>query len=495
MRHRVFNSVFDCGAGSVPSAQVRRTLATQTKKRRKTALNGFIDRILSQRSDATGEGGSIRASYNSTLGQFLLPISDVPSLPKNYFNQHPFYVPDDVGRLTGLLAPTCDAFEARYKTRDRDSPNNIVLNYTSRGDFEAARKEKLSLFLAYRPTINVEDPTLLGTDKKTRLRDVFKTILASESIDSSRELWNEGLRDVLATSKERQAAICLLTSEVIVPKSETLLYDWKKIEFIYTDSWQRLRTATKEGIELFYQLCKHVSTSFAANQQSTSADHDAAQILESTANSLLKSYHLDGLPESCVEPYIKALLAVGNLNLALNMILNSRIVGFSPDPALIIDFLVELCKGYGVRMPSDAPLTAIDDLIEHHMGLFRPYFISRRNPPSGISFLLERYDMTLDEVYSLFNLCLRSHYKQHCLRANERHFLRKIYDACRDDKHLGSESQRLKVAKANIMFMLSRLTEELGHVSSGTKEAYAELMATCDEQLAEQRIARANLHD
>ncbi|KAK9388282.1 hypothetical protein V1515DRAFT_598353 [Lipomyces mesembrius] len=490
MRHRVFNCIHGSGAPGLP-LQARRGLATQTTKRRKIALNGFIGKVLSQRSDGDAEGESIRASYNSALGQFLLPITEVPCLPKKYFNQHPFYIPDEVGRLAGLLAPTYDSLEARYKTRDIDSPNNVVLNYTSRGDFEATRKEKLSLFLAYEPAI---DPNSLSPQKKTRLKEVLKLILASGSKDVWLELWNDVLKD-LKTNTERQSALCLLTSEIIVPKSGTLLDDWTKIEFIYTHYWKRLRTPIKEGMDLFYHLCRHVSTRFATSHHSNSADHEAAQILEKTASSLVNSYHLEGLPESCVEPYIKALLVVGNLNLPLNMILNSRIVGFSPDPALIIDFLVELCKEDGLRTQPDKPLTAIDDLVEHHMGLFRPYFISRRNPPLGISFLLERYVKTLDEIYSLFNLCLRSHYKEHCLRANECLFLQKIYDVCRDDKYLGSETQRLKVARSNIMFMLSRLTEELGHLSSRTKDTFAKLIVTCDEQLAERRIARASLQD
>ncbi|ODQ69771.1 hypothetical protein LIPSTDRAFT_113722 [Lipomyces starkeyi NRRL Y-11557] len=503
MRHRVFNCIHGSGTACLP-LQARRGLATQTKKRRKIALNGFIGKVLSQRSDGDAEGESIRASYNSTLGQFLLPITEVRCLPKKYFNQHPFYIPDEVGRLTGLLAPTYDTLEARYKTRDIDSPNNVVLNYTSRGDFEATRKEKLSLFLAYKPAI---DPNSLSPQKKMRLKEVLELILASESKDVWRELWTEVLKD-LKTNPERHSALCLLTSEIVVPKSGTLLDDWTKIEFIYTDYWKRLRTPIKEGMELFYHLCRHVSTRFATNHHSNTAEHEAAQILEKiekglfwnltsrlAAISLVNSYHLEGLPESCVEPYIRALLVVGNLNLPLNMILNSRIVGFSPDPALIIDFLLELCKEDGLRAQSDKPLTAIDDLVEHHMGLFRPYFISRRNPPLGISFLLERYVKTLDEIYSLFNLCLRSHYKEYCLRANERLFLQKIYDVCRDDKYLGNETQRLKVARSNIMFMFSRLTEELGHLSSRTKDTFAKLIATCDEQLAERRIARASLQD
>ncbi|KAK9365704.1 hypothetical protein V1509DRAFT_632210 [Lipomyces kononenkoae] len=490
MRHRVvFSCIHDCGSAWLPAARARRGLATETKKRRKYALNGFIGKVLSQRSDCDVEEERIRASYNSALGQFLLPISDVPSLPKKYFNQHPFYIPDDVGRLTGLLAPTNDALEARYKSRDIDSPNNVVLNYTSRGDFETTRKEKLSLFLAYKPAI---DPNSLSPQKILRLKEVLKLMLASESKDTRRVLWGEAIRD-LETNAERNAALCLSMSELVEPASRSLLDDWEKIEFIYTDSWNRQKSPVNEGVELFYHLCRHVSTRFAISQHSTTVDNEAAQVLEKAARSVVSSYHLDGLPESCVEPYIKALLVVGNLNGPLSMILNSRIAGFSPDPALIIDFLVELCHEGDAILESDQPLTAIDDFVEHHLGLFRPYFISRRNPPMGMSFLLERSVKTLDEVYSVFNLCLRSHYKERCLRANERLFLKKIYDTCRDDIYLGTETQRLNVAKANIMFMLSKLTEELGQVSSQTQDLYEKLVATCDEQLAERRIARSSL--
>ncbi|KAK9237247.1 hypothetical protein V1525DRAFT_404648 [Lipomyces kononenkoae] len=490
MRHRVvFNCIHDCGSAWLRAARARRGLATETNKRRKFALNGFIGKVLSQRSERDVEEQSIRASYNSTLGQFLLPISDVPSLPKKYFNQHPFYIPDDVGRLTGLLAPTDDALEARYMSRDIDSTNNVVLNYTSRGDFEAARKEKLSLFLAYKPTV---DPNSLSLQKESRLKEVLKLMLASESRDKRQELWNEALRD-LKTNMEKQAALCLSMSEILDPTSRNILDDWTKIEFIYTDAWKRQKTPIKEGVELFYHLCRHVYTKFATGQQSTAVDHEAAFILEKAASNVVGSYHLDGLPESCVEPYIKALLEVGNLNGSLNMILNSRIAGFSPDPALIIDFLVELCREGDATSESNQPLTAIDDFVEHHLGLFRPYFISRRNPPLGMSFLLERSVKTLDEIYSVFNLCLRSHYKDRCLRANEQLFLQKIYDTCWDDKYLGNETQRLNVAKSNIMFMLSRLTEELGQVSLQTLDTYEKLVTACDEQLAERRIARSGL--
>ncbi|KAK9467809.1 hypothetical protein V1512DRAFT_252150 [Lipomyces arxii] len=363
----------------------------------------------------------IQASYSHSLQQLKIPLSTKVSIPRGLFEQHPYYVPDSVGRITALVAPLDDPIETKLRTRQPGSASNVVVDYIGPPYYRQDNlPQQLSLLLEYEEEYSSEELMELVE------RDNELVGRLNEYIDG-----HDTLKEIVAkfsTPVDAHKAIYYVLNKAMSnPNPESV----RRLEVLIYSYWSSPHSNVANTLDPFYRLCISIS-----HTNGTAIEMTA--LLSRCATKLVQTFHLDGFPEKLVPAYCRALLSLGAYDDLMDLLLSLWTAGFSPGIELVMEFV----KASYDANPSSTSAS---------LGLFRPYFTSKLLPPIGYSIVLKRYCTTIEEVYCLLDLCIASDTNVASLHANAQLFVKKAYEVCINE---GLDSV---VARANAEQVASRI--------------------------------------
>ncbi|KAK9456998.1 hypothetical protein V1511DRAFT_495923 [Dipodascopsis uninucleata] len=411
--------------------------------------------------------------FNGSLKQYLIPLNDELEVPYRVFNQHPFYIPDDTGKISALLGPSDDPHEDRYKTREIGSPNNIVVYYMDNNkDYETYLKnDELKLLInSSELYLNRMQPV-----ESQVLDSLLNQLLESNSVDESNVAWKLAMK---SKSKLEVAFLILsLTTQLIKNPTSNLRFQLDKLVAIYKLFWKKSNHPNKTGLELLLCAFNEIGVQRGISPEIAS---DFLYLVDSLSQAYMNTYSLNGLPEACLNSYFSVLVTLDEVSRSLDLLLRLRVRGLALDPAVVVEMLSKISDIHKepAIMTTNGEKIDINSLFAKYFGLFRPYLISDRTPAAGYKLMLN-WSETLDEVTSVLNLSLKSKDKASILNTYKDLFMINIVECAINDTSLGTVQERKSIAASYLLSFIETLQEAVGDVTDGTLLYASKLCADC----------------
>ncbi|KAK9448139.1 uncharacterized protein V1518DRAFT_419775 [Limtongia smithiae] len=398
--------------------------------------------------------------YHPALRQYIVPFADLSNIPDALVNEHPCYVPDSIGTLTALFASENDTFEERYSTRSLDHPkHNIMLRYmdaqkVDAGDFGF---ERLKLVKPFKPA-SIEDDRELSTLEVQDFESLFfKMNLTGDSVSTALEMWHDAHLHLSAT--QELARVKLFISYAIETGT------WTPIATdIITDYWRRLGALKNTSVAVLYILFTEIERYVLREKLSRDASRMRFVVeLRRVVDEFQNIYQIIGLPESCVDAYLRVLRVIDDMQSAMRILIGSRMYGLSTDPEIAMSVLAKLANTShdSIAITPNNTIKA-KDFLRIYAGTLRPYFVSRRNTSGGIKLLLRRVVKTPDEIFSVLELCTTAHNGKASLKENQTTFVQALgWNILRLEYYGATRQERQIVALAQIRDLIARIKRVL----------------------------------
>ncbi|KAK9470625.1 uncharacterized protein V1510DRAFT_422571 [Dipodascopsis tothii] len=390
--------------------------------------------------------------FYRTINQLIIPLDPDVTVPESLVTSfHPFYVADDIGKLVAMLASPADIAQQLYRVRlDLDALDTSELGSgmpkpTTVGLTEAPMDRMRILVDASKMT----EPTAVpfACDRAGRKELVRRLGAEFAGMAKTPEAVTEWLAGVAATDSQGRylnELVRFLLANQLPSFGPTLAEAFPTILAAVRAAWTESAAFGGRDARLYALVCELLRKDVERKSRvflSPTEIETYGSLLDALNETLTSVFKLEGLPESCVSPYLMAMVAAGRTQAAFDMVHFLRAEGLAPSFDAVASVFMGILRLVRLTPESRKVRGTAKERAERFrwpafdaktfMGYFRPYLTSQFLTPEIVRVLLtSRWAIsTPEEVFSLLRSSRGAMRSYAIVRTNQKQFLQAVVHA------------------------------------------------------------------